>query len=290
MVILGGTLAALLTGFVAAMGLWIHGYVDDFRHLRLPTPEAVRFVPDPVGTHPAGSQPWFLVVGDSISAGISPAQLGGEANPSWVGALSRDLRSSGFAWQPDDLACPSENTHTYVTGCPLAFTNPLLGSKPQRDVALRDIQAHGATLKFIIVELGANDLFSMKDSHYINDTADLVGRLRVITDELRHAAPGVPLLLANIYNPYAVDRPASQLGLDHVDRAIRTLAADEHAFLVDFAGAIVPGGTTTRENLCRLIDCQHHDIHPTLAGQQVLADAAERALDAAGVLQPFLLL
>ena len=281
-------LAALLSGSLLTLGglmtAWTLGYVGSLRPQHLAVP-AVQLVPAPVGGHPSGDQPWFLVVGDSISAGIDPAALGGGPNRSWVADLAQELARSGHAWQPDDLACPEETTQSYSTGCPLAFTNPLLGGRPQRQAALDDIRAHRPSLRLIIVELGANDLFGM-GTDYVPQLRAEMGRLRAIVAELEQTGPDVPVFVADVYDPYAADAEthATEIGL--FDSGVRRLAQREGAHLVDFAEAIVPAGITTRIRLCRLVDCAHDGIHPTPVGDGALASAALRAIEAAGILRP----
>ena len=281
---LAALLSASLLGLGGLMSAWTLGYLGSLRFHHLAVP-AVQLVPAPVGGHPSGDQPWFLVVGDSIGAGIDPAALGGGPNRSWVALLAQQLARSGHAWRPDDLACPEETTESYSTGCPLAFTNPLLGGRPQRQAALDDIRAHRSTLRLIVVELGANDLFGMGTDYAVQVRAEM-GRLQGIVAELERSAPGVPMFLADVYDPYAADAETHAAEIGYFDRGVRLLALQEGAHLIDFADAIVPGGVTTRLRLCRLVDCAHDGIHPTPVGDGALAAAAQRAIKASGILVP----
>lgn len=247
-----------------------------------------RLVPSPVGQHPTGNTPWFLVVGDSISAGISPEVIGKSQNFSYVAGIEATLKMDGLDWIPDDLACPTGNTFTYASGCPLAFTNPLLGSQPQRTVALRDIDSHRSTLKFILVELGSNDLFAFRDATGNVDSklTAVVERLRGIVATLSAAAPGVPILIANFYDPYAAEKTSYAEEMSFLNAGIVELAASNGATVVDFATAMGTAGPTTKQQLCRLIACSSNDIHPTKLGEEHLAAAVMIALDKSGLLLP----
>jgi hypothetical protein len=125
MPIAAAILAALLVGTTTLMVAWALAWAHRLDGLQ-PTAPDVQILPAPVGGHPFGDAPWFLVVGDSIGAGITPETLGRGPNSSWVAGLTQRLAASRHAWRPDDLACPTESTLTYATGCRLAFTNPLL--------------------------------------------------------------------------------------------------------------------------------------------------------------------
>jgi lysophospholipase L1-like esterase len=103
---------------------------------------------------------------------------------------------------------------------------------------------------------------------------------RIVT-ELQAAAPGVPLVLANFYNPLANLDPATQPQIATVNAMVADVARTTGAHLADFFGAVDSVTTGTDPHLCDYVDCAHGDIHPTVAGQAKLARAALAALDAA---------
>ncbi len=70
-----GLLASFLVGVTAQMTVWSLAWGHGLGRLR-PTVPDLQLLPAPVGGHPSGDGPWFLVVGDSISAGITPETLG----------------------------------------------------------------------------------------------------------------------------------------------------------------------------------------------------------------------
>jgi lysophospholipase L1-like esterase len=285
MPLLAGLLAASLLTFGGLLAAWSIAYVRGLAGLRPAVPD-VQLLPAPVGGHPSKDRAWFLVVGDSISAGITPTTLGDGPNPSWVADLAGRLASSGHAWVPDDLACPTESTVTYSTGCKLDFTNPLLGGRPQRAVALEDVRAHRSTLRFMVVELGANDLLGMTRAGFAGEADAALGRLATIIAELQRSAPGVPLLVANVYDPYAGGPDPYAAQIAYFDGILAVMAGSTGAHLIDFADAMAPGGMTTRAQICKLVECQGDGVHPTPAGGDALAGAAFDAIQAAGLLAP----
>jgi len=231
------------------------------------------------GQPPQTGTPWYLAIGDSITFGftLDPARDG--VNSSWALQLQDLLAGSGRRWKLYDVACPGETSLTYRTLCPQRRFVPFLADTSQHDAAQRAIDDHRADLKLILVDLGSNDLLRFLRSGTDPATAftGLRTRLRVIVTELQQAAPGVPVVIANYYNPLANSTPSTISTLSVVNNGIAALAHDLGARLADFHDAInapsVPDPT-----LCDYVDCAHLDIHPTVAGQARLAAAAYAAL------------
>lgn len=220
---------------------------------------------------PHSGIPWFLAVGDSISYGFSldPVVHG---NPSWATVVQQQLADQGDRLALYDPACPGETTTTYARGgCSGAVFVPALGGRSQRDVVLDAIRLRGDQLRFIVVELGTNDYFgARRQGGAVEAMLDAAARrLDAEVAELQAAAPGVPVILANIYDPHGTyDSWAQAL---HLDQDIAAVAARRHAAVADFLRAVAP-------DRCRYLDCAHEDIHPTVAGDEVLGAAVLRAL------------
>jgi lysophospholipase L1-like esterase len=274
-----GTLVVL-----AMVGLGAYALIEHLMSSKPPAPPQVTIIPPPVGSHPHGDAPWFLVVGDSIAAGVYPGSLGAKQNPSFVAGVAADIAARGLSWEPDDLACPGETTTTYLTGCAAAFTNPLLSGKPSNQVALADIAAHRATLRFILIELGSNDLRSLKGSKsWMSEAGALLGRLQKIVEAFRGAAPQTPILIANYYNPYVATDPDTIAQAAYVNGGLAELAQIEGATVVDFASAMGTNTNPGEKTVCELVDCQVQGIHPTAKGAARLAQATVAALESAGL-------
>jgi len=283
--ILFGLLAAASVALAGCGVFAVHAtqqFIDDLTPPRHPTHRAqpanlLQQLLPPVGGPPAAAQPWFLVVGDSVSAGFSVDSARFGHNSSWVVDARQSLALSGRSWDVEDFACPGETTSSYATGCPLRFLVPALRGS-QQSAALAAIAAHPAGLQQIVVELGANDLANGRRDHRATDTvvADATTRLDRLLSELQSAAPGVPLVVANVYNPYPpADRPAAT-AVARLNQQIAAVASAHNVQVADFHAAI-NGDPGLR---CTLVDCRHHDVHPTIAGHQRLAQAVLTAIDA----------
>jgi lysophospholipase L1-like esterase len=287
----GVLLPMLLAGVVAACGSAAPAPV----HPDAPTPspiasDAPTATPSPLlqlltpvaGQPPVTGRPWFLAIGDSVTSGFSadPSRIG--VNSSWALQLQGLLAGSGRHWTLYDTACPSERTDTYYTLCPGRSAIPFLADTSQHDAAMAAITAHRADLRAILVDLGSNDLLrSQRSSASIDASiAALRQALTRIVGELRSAAPGVPVILCNFYDPLANIEPSTLAQLDQVNTMVAQVAAAEGARLADFRDAVNTVRSGNDPHLCDSVDCAHGDLHPTIAGHARLARAALAALGA----------
>jgi lysophospholipase L1-like esterase len=228
------------------------------------------------GRPPQPGVPWFLTIGDSITFGFTrDARLAG-TNISWALRLERQLAAQGRPWGLYDTACPGESTLTYATSCPVRSLVPLLAERSQRQAALEAIAAGGPDLRLVVVALGSNDLLQALSADPEATRVALVQHLEAIIGELRTAAPGVPIVLADAYNPFAIAAPHTDELLIPVDDALAALAARLGDGFADFHAAI--NHPTDGASLCSLVDCANRDIHPTALGQERLAEALMRAV------------
>jgi lysophospholipase L1-like esterase len=248
-----------------------------------PSPTATARALIPVaGQPPVAGRPWYLAIGDSVTFGFSvdPARLG--TNSSWPLQLQPLLAATGRAWTLYDTACVSERTDTYYTRCPGRAQTPFLANTSQHDAAMAAITTHRQDLRAVFVDIGSNDLLRTLRRNTPLPTAvtALKTALTRIVTELEAAAPGVPLVLANFYNPLANLDPATQPQIAVVNAMVAAVAHATGAHLADFFAAIDSVTTGNDPHLCENVDCAHGDIHPTIAGQAKLAQAALAALDA----------
>lgn len=243
----------------------------------IPTDDAVPLLPPPpggtpvAGTPPTAGVPWFLTIGDSITSGYTrdPARTG--VNSGWPVQLEHLLATSGRPWRLYDTACPGETTETYRSLCPERSLIPFLAAASQHDVATAAITAHLADLRFIAIDLGSNDLLRARGAEPGSALAALGSRLDAILAELRRLAPGVPLIVANYYDPFATAAPDTLPAVRSINAALAGIAARHGAAVADFFSAINGPGTG---DLCASIDCPRTDVHPTVAGHGRLAAAA----------------
>jgi lysophospholipase L1-like esterase len=235
-----------------------------------------------VGADPTGGTGWFLVIGDSISFGftVDPARFG--TNSSWVAQLLPQLGAA--APVPDVLACPGETTASYASGCPMPSLVPWLGATSQREAALTAVRGHRSTLRFVVVELGSNDLLNARRDGIAGPAvlAGLQSRLAGIVTDLRAAAPGVPVVVANLYDPFGAGDLMASAGVAQANAVIAAVAARHGAAVADFHAAINGGA----EPLGALVDQAHGDVHPTVEGHHLLARAVLDALSRLGIRSP----
>lgn len=231
------------------------------------------------GAPPVSGAPWFLTIGDSITFGSTRDPRLAGRNISWAPRLAAELAASGRRWRLYDTACPGETTVSYATRCPGRGEVPFLARRSQRAVVMAAIAAHGSDLRLIVVALGTNDLLWSLTADTRAVVAHLVAHLGAILDDLRLVAPGVPMVVAGVYDPFADSAPRSDAVVAEADTEIAGLAARLGDGYADFHRAIdrAPDGMP----LCRLIDCADLDIHPTALGQERLARAVLVALPAA---------
>ena len=240
-----------------------------------PLPSSV-LIPVP-GRPPVSGQPWYLAIGDSVSFGftVDPARYG--TNSAWPLQLEAMLAGAGRPWQLYDTACPSETTTTYTGSCPLRRLVPDLATRSQHDLALAAIAGHRSDLRLILVDLGSNDLLHSGTLDAAQVIPALTAALTRIVTELQQAAPGVPVVLCNYYDPFENLLPTTVAPLQQVNAAVAQLAARLHTGLADFFSAVntLP---SPDPDLGRYVDLAHSDIHPTVAGHTALARAALRAV------------
>jgi len=232
------------------------------------------------GTPPTDDQPWFLTVGDSVTSGYTVDPARAAVNSSWALQLEPLLAVTGRHWSLYDTACPGERTTTYFTLCPGRAAVPFLASTSQHDAALAAVTAHHASLKAIFVELGSNDVLDARGAAATITAVESTLRTNLtrIVTELQAAAPGVPVILCNFFNPFANTDPSTRGAATTLNAFLADLARSLKTKLADFAAAIDTSTAVPDPTLCTYVDCAHGDIHPTVAGHAALARAALAAL------------
>lgn len=234
----------------------------------------------PAGAPPQAGHPWFLTIGDSVTSGytIDPARAG--KNSSWALGLQQLLSRSGRAWSLYDVACAGETLESYRTRCHDRNVNTaVLQGRSQERAALDAIAGHGADLRLVVVELGSNDLLrALRSGASVQTSIDNVRtQLSAVVAELQKAAPSVPVIICNFYNPLENLLPASETQLAQVNAAVAQVATERAVRLADFHAAINTDPPPDTQ-LCAYVDCLHLDVHPTIAGHARLAQAVFSAL------------
>lgn len=247
-----------------------------------------------------GDPTWYLALGDSLAAGYQP-----------IGRPEDDHRTrSGYADQlwlmarahyPNlellNLACPGESTETIR----LAHERCRYAAGSQLDEALAFIDAHPGELAFITIDIGFND-FDCSDALacLFPGIERIEERLPAILADLRAAAPGVPIVGMNVYDPFltrwwgdAADRTLARqsvVAMQLINETIERAYEDAAIPVADVAAAfdiddwtLVPlaGHGLVPRNLALLCERTWQcvppplgpDRHPNALGSRAMADA-----------------
>jgi lysophospholipase L1-like esterase len=253
---------------------------------------------DPVVETSAGPT-WYLALGDSLAAGYQP--IGDPENDHRTRASYPDqlwlmARQHYPNLQLRNLGCPGENTETIrIPGdrCPYEH-----GS--QFGEALAFIELHGDELAFITIDIGFNDFECSSGLECLfPGIANIEARLPSILADLEAAAPDVPIVGMNIYDPFltlwldgdetlarqsvvAIELINEALGRVYAEAGI-PVADVETAFAIDDWDTLVPmaGHGDVPRNVALLCErtWQCHepplgpDRHANVLGFRVMADA-----------------
>jgi lysophospholipase L1-like esterase len=156
---------------------------------------------DPTITNEAGDS-WYLALGDSLAAGYQP--IGREEDDHKTRASYPDqlwlmARQQYPNLQLRNLACPGADTESIRQDYPRCSYEH--GS--QLDEALWFIEEHRDELAFITIDIGFND-FECSDAMacLLPGLSAMQQRLPSILEELQAAAPDVPIVGMNVYDPF----------------------------------------------------------------------------------------
>lgn len=148
----------------------------------------------------------YLSLGDSLSVGIQPDANGNNqlTTEGYADQLHQILRLKNRNLQLVKLGCPGETTSTMITGG-IPFCPYPAGSQLAQAVAF--LQANRANVSLVTIDIGANDLLDcvvggVVDTQCVIGAFGTVGaNLPTIVGQLKAAAPGVPIVAMNYYNP-----------------------------------------------------------------------------------------
>ena len=260
---------------------------------------------------------YYLSLGDSLAYGYQQRLFLEQEGPDYAPAAF--IGYAGFLTHrlavvvhhrvtEVNYGCPGETTESFLyTGCvfttrdgaPVSWLHDPY-TTTQMAAAESFLSAHRGEVAVVTLDLGSNDLLQTLRTCLSTPGCNLgqavagavstiIANLRTIVVGLETSDPGVPVALANFYNP-EVDDPAlpssvrsqtdslvAQVNLA-VSALVDTLAAHQVPItLADAYGAInggIPGLSDTKAvciltNMCTPL----HDIHPTTAGYASLSRA-----------------
>ena len=247
---------------------------------------------------------WYLALGDSLAAGYQP--IGDPENDHKTRASYPDqLWLMARQQYPDlqlvNLACPGTNTETIR----LDYERCSYPHGSQLDEALTFIEQYRDSLAFITIDIGFNDFECDAMECLLSGVRAIQQRLPPILAELQAAAPGVPIVGMNVYDPFLVlwfdpeSRPTagqSVLAIEFINAALEVIYANagipvadvEAAFEIEDWDTLVPiaGRGEVPRNLAILCErtwlCHEPplgpDRHANVLGYRVMAEAFAREL------------
>jgi lysophospholipase L1-like esterase len=272
---------------------------------RPPVPVFGDFAPPRPGSAPS----FYLALGDSLAVGVQP-DAAGHSVPSddgYADLLYRRLASRDGTLRLVKLGCSGENTTTMLGGGICDYGDA--GS--QVSAAAQFLRANAGRVRLVTVDIGANDINHCAPDGQVDvpcavDGLSSIGsNLPVLMAMLRAAAPRVPVLAMNYYDPFLAvwltggTGPRTAVGTVAVTATVnRQLEEIFHQFGARVVNVQDAFGTT---DLLRTVDTRYGrvpaavarvcawtwmcvpapygpNIHANRAGYQVIADAFYQAV------------
>jgi lysophospholipase L1-like esterase len=156
------------------------------------------------------AKPVYLSLGTSLSVGVQPDRDG--SNRRTRDGYADQLYGMLLPGMPDlklqTMGCPGETTQTMIAGGICAYD---AGSQLAEAVGF--LRARGHSVVLVTLDIGANDvqqcgsLAGIDPECFLNALTQAPANLYYILATLRAAAPGVPIVAMNYYNPFAAVWP-----------------------------------------------------------------------------------
>ncbi|WP_377269717.1 SGNH/GDSL hydrolase family protein [Peterkaempfera sp. SMS 1(5)a] len=242
---------------------------------------------------------YYVSLGDSLAAGYQP-DVHQDTDVSYTDKLYTRLRQQDPHLVHIKLGCSGETTTSMISGGKCTYP----GAHSQLDAAARFLREHRGQVRYVTVDIGANDVGSCLAGGAI-DTTCVAGGLNTVARNLPqitlrlHAAGGGRPTYAGMsyYNPYLAlwltgaagqqtardsgplqDRLNSTLSWEYRLTGFRVADVDAAFSSEDFDTQVsVPGLGQLPLNVARI--CQwtwectpYRDIHANPTGHQVIAD------------------
>ncbi|MFQ5555611.1 MAG: SGNH/GDSL hydrolase family protein, partial [Acidimicrobiia bacterium] len=207
----------------------------------------------PVGAataHDDDGDRYYLSLGDSVAAGMQQPLL--FTDNGYTDVLFRRVRGEMDLTEHVNLACPGDDTAEMIDDVAVelatsdagslcygnAAPQPPGGAHSQLDAALAFLAAHPGEVGLITITIGANDILAcdlndpppVLNACLVTQMGQVGINLPVILTELRGAAPGVPIVGMNYYNP--------NLALWFTPVVGPTLAEDSNTLTATFNGLL----------------------------------------------------
>ena len=244
----------------------------------------------------------YLALGDSLAFGFQqdkfnalfPNEDPSAFNTGYVDDFAAKLADIRHKIKTTNFGCPGEWTDSFLGAAPCPYTFPLHDpfSGSQMDAAETFLKAHPRQTSPVTIDIGGNDVLHVVSACTANpapypDTvtcvaaqtpataAHIAQNLGTILDNLRDRSPKTEIIVVGLYNALAAQfGPSSDALAVLLNDAMADTAAAYGARFADPLPVFNPPGPNEIPTLCALVAVcgPLHDIHPTDAGYQALAE------------------
>lgn len=269
---------------------------------------------DPASTASEGSETvpvrCYLSLGDSLAVGVQPSATGGRVptDEGFADRLAASLARRIAGLRLVKLGCDGETTATMLAGgcCPYAR-----GAQLAEATAWLD--AHPGAIALVTLTLGANEVVNCERDGAVDleclqagFAATEANLPRILAGLHAGAGPSVPIVGANLYNPFlvrwlegesgkAIARASAEVQA-RFNALLERLYAEAGVVIADVAGAFasssfeevvtIAGGERVPLNVARIYEWtwmgaggpRGPDVHPNAAGYRAITGAFERAV------------
>jgi len=231
--------------------------------------------------------PWYLAIGDSVSAGLQPG-LGVDRDGGFTGRVLAHVQAGDGKYKQRNLACEmTETSSEMLTGGDCTYEE---GS--QFAQALVFLKAHSDTTGLVTLTIGGNDIrpcisrpsVAEIQACVVQELPRVAANLSSMLRQIHAAAPGARVVVGNYYNPYIVHPQLGALSAVLAGALNSTIAQVATAYgdpVADVAAAFnsYDGDGTPSLQLAQATICQNTwmcsigNIHPNDSGYLLYADA-----------------
>ncbi|SOD74198.1 lysophospholipase L1-like esterase [Jatrophihabitans sp. GAS493] len=254
----------------------------------------------PASTAPAQ---YYLALGDSLSKGYMPGP--GDTDQGYVDGLYAALHAENSALQLVKLGCSGETSATMINGGVCTYS----GAASQLQAATAFLKAHRGAVKYMTLDIGANDVDKCAPGGSVDVSCALNGVSAVGTNtakilaSLRLAGGFTPHLVGmTYYNPFlaawltGADGQSTARLSDLLTQLLNLVLSSEYQVFGgqvanvyaaynsgDFTDqATLPGIGAVPVNVATICTltymCTLRNIHPTVTGYQLIAATFAKTL------------
>jgi lysophospholipase L1-like esterase len=245
----------------------------------------------------------YLAMGDSLAFGyqqlkfnnLFPNEDPDVFNTGYVDDFATALNAIRPV-KTTNYGCPGETTDSFLGLAPCAYNVAFLlhdeYSGSQMDAALAFLRAHRHQTSPLTIDIGANDVLHVVNVCTANPApypdvitcvaanapatfAHIAQNLSTILSRIRAVVPKTEIIVVGVYNPLVVTfGPSSDALSAQLNSVLAQTGAAFHARFADPLPVFNPPGANEIATICTLtaICTALHDIHPTDAGYQALAN------------------